>query len=93
MILLALLVPVSYAVLVLCLLPAMWLLRWMRFQSTWSVAVTCGLATLLPGLALSGWFPADESKYAGATGYVFLLLVLPAVIAAAIGAWIHRIKL
>ena len=92
MILFALLVPVSYAVLVFCLLPAIWLLRRTKFQSTWSVAVTCGLATLLPGLALSGWFPADEGKYAGATDYVFLLLALPAVIAAAAGAWIHRIR-
>ncbi|WP_431046247.1 hypothetical protein [Roseateles sp. L2-2] len=88
----ALLVPVSYAMLVFCLLPAIWLLRRLKLQSTWSVATACGLAILLPGVALYGCFPAEEGKYAGATGYMLLLLALPAAIAAVAGAMIHRIK-
>lgn len=88
----ALLLPVSYATLVFCLLPAIWLLRRLKLQSTLAVALTCGLAVLLPGSAIYGLFPADSGKYAGAVGCILLLLALPALIAAAAGAWIHRIN-
>jgi hypothetical protein len=85
------LVPLSYATLIFCILPALWLLRRYGNETQLSFSLACGLATFIPWFAVYVFlFPAGTSKYAGAYVEVLIALGLAALFAAIAGVVVHR---